>query len=186
MCWFNPPWSNIVETNIGQNFLKLVDKHFPDGSRLKKFFNRNTIKISYCCLGNMGSIISGHNKKILNQEKNNTLSENNSCNCHGEDKTYPVEKNCLQKSVVYEASVKTATGTKKYIGSAETSFKQRWYSHNSSFRHKHKQNETTLSKHIWELKEDNKDFEIKWQILKNVPSYNKETKKCQLCLVNRA
>ena len=133
----------------------------------------------------MGGIISGHNKKILNNEKNN-LSENTDCkcNCH-EDKICPVEKNCLQKSVVYEATIKTDSITKKYIGSAETTFKQRWYGHKSSFKYKQKQNETSLSKYIWELKEANKDFDIKWKILKSVPSYNKETKKCQLCLVEK-
>ena len=86
---------------------------------------------------------------------------------------------------MYEATIKTDSITKKYIGSAETTFKQRWYGHKSSFKYKQKQNETSLSKYIWELKEANKSFDIKWQILKSVPSYDKETKKCQLCLVEK-
>jgi len=27
--WFNPPFSNNISTNIGNKFLKLLDKHFP-------------------------------------------------------------------------------------------------------------------------------------------------------------
>ena len=47
--WFNPPFSKNITTQVGQKFLKLIDKHFPVGSKLQKVFNRNMIKVSYSC-----------------------------------------------------------------------------------------------------------------------------------------
>ena len=67
--WYNPPFSKNVNTNIGHRFLTLVDKHFPKENKLRKIFNRNTIKISYSCMNNTKQIIDNHNKHILNASK---------------------------------------------------------------------------------------------------------------------
>ena len=56
--WFNPPWAMNVKTNVGANFLKLVDKHFPKSNTLNKIVNRNTIKLSYRTTPNLKKIIS--------------------------------------------------------------------------------------------------------------------------------
>jgi hypothetical protein len=45
--WFYPPFSKSVNTNIGREFLSLIDKHFPLQHKLHKIFNRDTLKISY-------------------------------------------------------------------------------------------------------------------------------------------
>ena len=63
--WFDPPYSMNVQTNIGKRFFKLVKKHFPRNNSFHKIFNKNTIKISYSCMRNIGSIIALHNKSIL-------------------------------------------------------------------------------------------------------------------------
>ena len=39
----NTPYSRNVKTNVGQKFLKLVDKHFPKKSKLQKMFSPNTV-----------------------------------------------------------------------------------------------------------------------------------------------
>ena len=36
------------------------------------------------------------------------------------------------------------------------------YNYNSSFRHKHKEAETTLSRYIWELKDKGKEAKVTW------------------------
>ena len=46
-------------------FLQLLGKHFPPSNSFHKIFNRNTIKVSYCCTQNLGSIIKSHNKKLI-------------------------------------------------------------------------------------------------------------------------
>ena len=63
--WYNPPFSKNTSTNIGHKFLALVDKHFPKDHKLRKIFNRNSIKISYSCMTNTKQIIDNHNKRIL-------------------------------------------------------------------------------------------------------------------------
>ena len=41
---------------MGKKFLSLIDRHFPAGSKLRKIFNSNTIKVSYSCMPNIGNI----------------------------------------------------------------------------------------------------------------------------------
>ena len=63
--WYHPPFSKNTSTNIGHKFLALVDKHFPKDHKLRKIFNRNSIKISYSCMTNTKQIIDNHNKSTL-------------------------------------------------------------------------------------------------------------------------
>ena len=44
--WFNLPYNKYITSNIGRNFLNLINKHFPNHSPLAKTFNRNNIKVS--------------------------------------------------------------------------------------------------------------------------------------------
>ena len=179
--WFNPPWNDSVSTNIGQKFLNLVDKHFPKGSALHKHFNRNTVKISYCCLPNVGSMISKHNKKLLSKEKIPVKP----CNCRTGVDTCPVEGQCRKKNAIYTAEVKTDVSKKLYIGSTETEWKQRFYLHKSSFKHKHMETSTTLAGYIWKLQDQSIPYDITWKIIKTVPSYSPESKQCSLCLAEK-
>ena len=77
--WFNPPYSMNIQTNIGREFLNLVDKHFPKNHRYNKIFNKNNIKVSYSCTDNLQTIIKKHNRKILETSKK--PSTENNCNC---------------------------------------------------------------------------------------------------------
>ena len=62
--WFNPPYNMNLETNIGEEFLKLIDIHFPKDHKLYKIINRKNIKVSYSCTPNINSIISTHNRCV--------------------------------------------------------------------------------------------------------------------------
>ena len=84
LCFFNPPFSQNVKNNIGKTFLKLVKQYFPKHHKLNKIFNKNTLKLSYCCMKNMSSIIKQHNVKILSAESN----EKRSCNCRNKECIY--------------------------------------------------------------------------------------------------
>ena len=64
--WYNPPYSANIKMNIGNTFLNLKKKYFPKLNKLHQIFNKNTVKISYSCMSNILSIISGHNKNLLN------------------------------------------------------------------------------------------------------------------------
>ena len=125
--WFNPPYSKNVITRVGQKFLKLIDKHFPVGSKLHKVFNRSTVKVSYMysCMPNMGSIIKRHNARICGavQEGDN---QPRCRNCHRPEQC-PLSWRCLTSKIVYKATVATdgIRTPKVYIGSTETPFKHR-------------------------------------------------------------
>ena len=66
--WFNPPFSRNVTTNVAKRFFNLLDIHFPKLNKLRKIFNRNTVKVSYFCTENLSSIVKTHNKKVTNEK----------------------------------------------------------------------------------------------------------------------
>ena len=80
--------------------------------------------------------------------------------------------------MVYKATVNTET----YIGLTGGSFKQRYNGHQSSFRQKHKENETKLSKFIWELKDKGQEPKIQWECVVTAPTYSPNIGRCILCL----
>ena len=75
--WFNPPYNSSVKSNIGKDFLKLIDKSFPPGHPLRKIVNKNTVKVSYSCTPNMKRIIASRNSKHLAA----LPSAERTCNC---------------------------------------------------------------------------------------------------------
>ena len=44
------------------------------------------------------------------------------------------------------------------------------------------ENSTTLSTHIWTLKENGTGYNIKWSILGKAKPYNPSNRKCRLCI----
>ena len=63
--WFNQPFSRNISTNVAKTFPQLLHKHFPPSNSLHKIFDRNTIKLRYCCTQNLGKTIKSHNKKLI-------------------------------------------------------------------------------------------------------------------------
>ena len=182
--WFNPPYSKTVETNIGKSFLALIDKHFPRGSKFYKIFNRNTVKISYGCMANVGAVISGHNKKVLGES---VPLERKGCNCQrGRYRNNcPLNGECLTKNALYEGTVTSTLrnyGEKVYKGITYNEMKIRIGNHEKDFRDEQYKNATELSKEVWRIKERGGQYNIKWKIVGQFQPYNPSTKRCQLCL----
>ena len=67
--WFHPPFSFNVSTNIDRTFFSVLGKNFTKSHQLHKLFNRSKAKVSYSSLPNFESVINGHNKNVLNQQK---------------------------------------------------------------------------------------------------------------------
>ena len=178
--WFNPPFCQSIETNISRRFLSLVDKHFTPDHPLRKIFNRNTLKVSPRCMPNIDSTIKSHNNQLLRTD----TEDKRSCNCRKND-TYPVEGQCLEEGIIYEATVKTSTDEKKYVGLTEGTFKRRLYGHRQSFRNSGLRNATELSKHIWELNDRGEEYKLSWNIIDRASSYNGTSKSCRLCLLEK-
>ena len=113
--WYNPPYTNNVRTNIGREFLKLIDKHFPHENKLHKIFNRNTVKVSYSCMENIRSVISKHNFRILTKEKPRT---DKPCNWRMKDACL-LKGKCQANNIVYQATITSNDNnkdTRHYIG----------------------------------------------------------------------
>ena len=180
--WFNPPYSNHVKTNVGKEFLHLIDKCFPPENQLHKLLNRSTVKISYSCMPNMKGIIASQNKSIVN--KCETVAETrDTCNCRDKTKC-PLEGKCQISGVVYQATV-TREDTQKdetYVGLTENEFKTRFNGHTSTFNNRKRKASTTLSQYVWSLQDKNIEYSIKWKILARSKGYSTSTKKCNLCL----
>ena len=122
----------------------------------------NNVKISYYCMDNVKNIISGQNKRIIN-----SINEGNgkTYNCRNKGNC-PLENKFLINKIVYKAEIETNNdtnelSTKVYFHISETEFKSRYNNHTMSFRNRTHENDTELSKYIWSLKDENKDFDIK-------------------------
>ena len=180
--WFNPPWNSAVATNVAAKFLRLVDKHFNKESPLHRYFNRHTIKVSYSCMPNMASIISGHNRKVSGLvEKPVEMG----CNCRGGKEICMLQGSCQTSNLIYKCVVSSTHDSKEYIGLTSNTFKQRYSSHKASFTHRKLSSSTALSTYIWDLKDREIPHTSTWSILKRAPPYSRETKMCQLCLTEK-
>ena len=89
------------------------------------------------------------------------------CNCNGRMGPCPLDGDCQkERSCIYCCKV-TRQDTQEYetyTGLARGTFKSRFYGHNASMYNK-RQKQTTLSNHVWDLKDNNIPHEIKWTIL---------------------
>ena len=94
-----------------------------------------------------------------------------------------MDGNCLVDSLIYRAEVSDENNNKvTYTGLSSNSFKTRYYSHRQTFKWRKLQHSTTLSSHIWELKNKNINYNIKWKAVDRAARFNPVTKKCRLCL----
>ena len=100
--WFNPPYIESVETNVGREFRNILMRNFPVQHKYHKIFNKNNEQISYSCMPNIGNIIKSHNASILNPDE---AQENvKECSCRNKD-SCPLDNNCLEKSLIYQANL---------------------------------------------------------------------------------
>ena len=182
--WYNPPFDLQVQTNLGKEFLKLIDKHFPRHHKLNKILNRNTVKISYSCLPNIGSLISSHNKKILRKIERTNERERN-CNCM-ESENCPLNGECLTKALIYEGTVIPERGNPgRYIGLCEPAFKGRYSDHKTSCTYQRYETKTELSEFFWKNKKQGINSKLEFKIIDKRYPYRIGATKCDLCLCEK-
>ncbi len=134
---------------------------------------------------NVGKIIAAHNKSLLAQYRDKDAEPTKKCNCRRGNEC-PLDGNCLQKGVIYQATVTTTNDNKQetYVGLTENTFKTRYTAHNSSFRNVGQKNATALSQHVWSLDDSSTPYTIKWKLLAaaTCKPYSPRSKRCNLCL----
>ena len=177
--WFNPPYDMQVKTNVAQKFMTIVEECFPKGHKLRKIFNKNSLKVSYCCMPNVQSRINTHNRKVTQPQK-----AERPCTCT--NYSCPLDGKCKTAGIVYQATVTAAQSetnvSDTYIGMTALDFPSRYANHRLSFRNKKYSESTKLAARVWELKDAKIDHDITWKIVTKAAPYNTTTKKCNLCV----
>ena len=141
--------------------------------------------MSYRTMPNMKKHISRHNNKCLKvqlEEDMPWLKEVIRCNCKPYKRpTCPMPGACNVSNCVYICTVtQTHNGHKEYYTGATKNFKKRYYTHHASFVNDEHPNPTTLSKHIWNLKDRNIDFSMEWNVKDRAQHFNPNTGLCRL------
>ena len=172
-----------MSTNIGRNFLRIIDTSFPEGSPLRRIFNRNTVKLSYSCMPNIQATIRSHNTAVFNNAHNGESTTTKQCNCRRKENC-PLSGKSLTASIVYQATVTREDGkpNETYVGLTEGTFKSHYLDHASTFGNDDKPNSTELRKYIWSQKNSNVNYSISWKIFQSCKSYSAKSKRCNLCL----
>ena len=87
---------------------------------------------------NMNSIISAHNRSILNPPKTSYV-----CNCR-DNTNCPLQNQCLTPKIVYQADVSNNEDNEKrvYLGVSEIPFKERHTNHVRDSKHERYSNAT--------------------------------------------
>ena len=181
--YYNPPWSDNMKTNLGGKFLTLVDEQQEifKGTVFEKIFKRSTLKISYSTTRNMKAHIAAHNMKILNKKDDD--EQEATCNCRANGPPCPLGGECQISSIVYKATVTTKDGSnisKFYHGMTGGPFKSRYNGHKYDMRHKEIYG-TTLSRHVWRLREMKVKFGLTWEIKEKAVIYKPGGRDCKLC-----
>ena len=61
-------------------------------------------------------------------------------------------------------------------------FKQRYWAHNGSFTHEDRRKYTTLSEHIWDIHDQQLNYNINLKIIEKTSGFNPITLQCKICL----
>ena len=96
---------------------------------------------------------------------------------HKESNHPPVIINNLPKGI--ELRFSNNSSDSKLFEEAAKSY------HRASFRLPHKMSTTTLSEHVWNLKNNNIEHCISWEIIENSHPYNTASKKSNLCMAKK-
>lgn len=117
------------------------------------------------------------NNRISNA--NNAYNNNHSCNFR-ERSQCPLLGHCLVGNVIYKCLVMTEANDIIFFGSS-INMKKSLNNCFSSFKLRHKASSTLLSTKIWEPKESDIKFSLKWDIVIRSQSYAYSQYECELC-----
>ena len=133
----------------------------------------------------MKNKINQHNRQVIHNVTQQTPTNNVAgCNCL-DGNNCPLDGNCLEKDILYLGVVKSDIrnySEKIYKGVCSTSFKYRYANHKKSFNHEKYKKDTELSKEVWELKDNNGNPDVTWNIFGKFSAYNPSSHRCNLCL----
>ena len=127
---------------------------------------------------NMQSIISASNKQKLRGLQQ--VPDDPLCTCR--QQPCPVDRKCTGSDLVYKAEIKNTPENYFYLGSTSCKFTQRFHPHKHSLVHRDSKNGTTLSKKIWQLRDEGHNPEVSFSIVGRAQSAQSCAPRCNLCL----
>ena len=127
----------------------------------------------------MGAKISQHNAKLLREPP-----EKKGCNCQV-PADCPMPGRCQTDNVIYRGSATTNNSVETYVGLTADPFKDRWGNHKQDFKNPTRKNATTLSGHIWKMKEEGKNPVVKFEIIGRATPFSPISGICNLCTAEK-
>ena len=73
----------------------------------------------------------------------------------------------------------------KYVGLTANTFKERYGGHKGDFKHTARRTCTTLSGHIWNLKDQGRKYTIEWDLICRAAPFSPITGTCSLCTAEK-
>ena len=170
---------NTVQSTIQCKHSLFLDKYFPSQNKFHKLFNRNTVKMSYCCMSNMKAIINSHNYEITNHA---TITKVRTYICIDKERCM-LSQNCLINNIIYKAVSRSANPLYKenvYFNKAETEIKLQHLNQKMPFKFIKHKTDTNISNKVWQIKKSKKAPVITWEKVQNISSYNTNSKRCYI------
>ena len=128
------------------------------------------------CLALLSNIISKYYQQNSKTENLDWL-----CNC-GNKENCPLDGKCLRTCIV---DVIINKDSHIYYGASDGEFKSWYNNHTNSFLHRHHEQDTELSKHIWKLQDKGINFNVKWSVAAYASTYRCGSRRCDLCLTEK-
>ena len=94
----------------------------------------------------------------------------------------PLPGKCRTDQVVYRATVSTDNETETYVGLTAGELKTRYQKHKSDFNNLSDKNATTLATYIWQLKDENKAYQVDFEIVGRAAPFSAVSGRCNLCI----
>ena len=90
---------------------------------------------------------------------------------------------CTTDKLVYRVSVTANNSVETYVGLTAGTYKKRYGIHKNTFLHRpiDKTKSTTLSTYIWKLKDENKAYQVKSEVVCRAAPYSPVSGICNLC-----
>ena len=133
----------------------------------------------------MKRLIAAHNAKILREAEKNESEK--MCNCR-RGRECPLGGQCLTANIIYQATITPTNPPAEpntYIGLTATTFKQRLANHIKSTNYAKYRKETTLSEHIWDLKDKGVEYKVTWKVIDRAIPFSPVTGICALCTLEK-
>ena len=76
-------------------------------------------------------------------------------------------------------------GEKKYAGVSAPPWKKRFGNRKLSFNKRQYEENSTLAKEVWHIKDKGGEYHIDWRVIGHAAAYNPVSKRCNLCLLEK-